>query len=49
MQVIQKHFKDLYYVQVNGENSLPQEVVVYTESKEDKDLVMVRYFSTSIR
>jgi poly(A)-specific ribonuclease len=41
MQVINKHFKDLSYVRVNGDNFCSQQLVVYTESKDDKDLLMV--------
>lgn len=41
MQVINKHFKDLSYVRVNGDD-LCSQLVVYTESKDDRDLLMVR-------
>lgn len=40
MQVVKKHFKDLAYVRVDGENS--SKLVVYTDSDEDRDLLMVR-------
>ncbi|KAF8410873.1 hypothetical protein HHK36_003410 [Tetracentron sinense] len=38
--VTRKHFKDLAYVRVNGEKSSEQKLVVYTESKDDKDLLV---------
>ncbi|KAL5548636.1 hypothetical protein UlMin_003867 [Ulmus minor] len=37
--VIRKNFDDLSYVRANGENGISQ-VVVYTESKDDRDLLM---------
>jgi len=42
LQVINKHFEDLTYVRVTGENLCSQQLVVYTESKDDIDLLMVR-------
>ncbi|KAF3453299.1 hypothetical protein FNV43_RR03739 [Rhamnella rubrinervis] len=38
--VIREHFKDLSYVSLDGENSISQQLVVYTESKDDKYLLM---------
>ncbi|XP_059443804.1 poly(A)-specific ribonuclease PARN isoform X3 [Corylus avellana] len=38
--VINKHFEDLTYVHVTGENFCSQQLVVYTESKDDIDLLM---------
>lgn len=40
MQVVKKHFKDLEYVRVDGEHS--SKLVVYADSDEDRDLLMVR-------
>lgn len=42
LKVTIKHFEDLAYVHVTGETSCPQPLVVYTESTEDRDLLMVR-------
>ena len=42
IQVIRKNFKDFSYVQVQGESYALQELLVYTDSKEAKDLLMVR-------
>lgn len=41
MQVIRKHFEDLAYVSVEGENSAVQHLVVYTDSKADREVLMV--------
>lgn len=41
MQVIRRHFQDLSYVQVNGENSCQQQLVVHTDSKDDRESLMV--------
>lgn len=38
--VISKHFKDLTYVRVDDESFSSQHLVVYTESKDDRDLLM---------
>lgn len=38
--VTKKHFEDLAYVHATGETSCPQPLVVYTESTEDRDLLM---------
>ncbi|XP_020539421.1 poly(A)-specific ribonuclease PARN isoform X2 [Jatropha curcas] len=38
--VVKKHFKDLAYVHVNVESSCLQQLVVCTESEDDKDLLM---------
>ncbi|XP_059662390.1 poly(A)-specific ribonuclease PARN [Cornus florida] len=38
--VTEKHFKDLTYVRVNGETSCERQLIVYTDSKNDKDLLM---------
>ncbi|GAV68828.1 CAF1 domain-containing protein [Cephalotus follicularis] len=38
--VTKKHFNNLVYVRVNGENSCSQQLAVYTDSEEDKDLFM---------
>ncbi|KAM4092166.1 hypothetical protein ACB094_06G017100 [Castanea mollissima] len=38
--VINKHFKDLSYVRVNGDDLCSQQLVVYTESKDDKVLLL---------
>ncbi|KAM7499006.1 hypothetical protein LguiA_023420 [Lonicera macranthoides] len=38
--VTQKHFKDLSYLRVTGETSSSQQLIVYTESKDDRDLLM---------
>lgn len=42
IQVTKKHFKDLAYVRVAGEATSPQQLIVYTDSNDDKDLLMVR-------
>ncbi|XP_024160732.1 poly(A)-specific ribonuclease PARN isoform X2 [Rosa chinensis] len=38
--VIRRHFQDLSYVQVNGENSCQQRLVVHTDSKDDRESLM---------
>ncbi|XP_010273436.1 PREDICTED: poly(A)-specific ribonuclease PARN isoform X2 [Nelumbo nucifera] len=38
--VIRKHFKDLAYVRVYGDDSSEQKLVVYTDSEDDKDLLL---------
>ncbi|KAG8658387.1 hypothetical protein MANES_03G141900v8 [Manihot esculenta] len=38
--VTRKHFKDLSYVRFGGETSCSQQLVVYTDSKNDRDLLM---------
>ncbi|KAJ9153948.1 hypothetical protein P3X46_027334 [Hevea brasiliensis] len=38
--VTNKHFKDLAYVRFNSETSCSQQIVVYMDSKSDKDLFM---------
>ncbi|XP_031286213.1 poly(A)-specific ribonuclease PARN isoform X2 [Pistacia vera] len=38
--VVNKHFKDLVYLRVKGENSCSQHLVVYNESEDDKKLLM---------
>ncbi|KAJ4975901.1 hypothetical protein NE237_001007 [Protea cynaroides] len=38
--VIRQQFKDLAYVRVYGEDSFEQKLVVYTDSEDDKDLLM---------
>lgn len=38
--VTRKHFKDLIYVRVNGEDSCLRKLIVYTESENDKNLLM---------
>lgn len=38
--VIRKHFKDLCYVSVNSETSGSQQLVVYTDSKDELNLLM---------
>ncbi|XP_061375212.1 poly(A)-specific ribonuclease PARN isoform X2 [Gastrolobium bilobum] len=38
--VIRKHFKDLSYVSVNSEASGSQEIVVYTDSKDELNLLL---------
>ncbi|PON43422.1 Ribonuclease [Parasponia andersonii] len=38
--VIRKNFEDLSYVCVNGENCVSQQLVVFTVSKDDRDLIM---------
>lgn len=43
MQVVEKSFKDLAYIRVNGE-----QFIVYTESRRDLDLLMVRYNYTNL-
>ena len=40
-QVIRKHFKDLSYVSVNSETSGSQQLVVYTDSKDELNLLLV--------
>lgn len=42
MQVINKHFKDLSFVRANGDDLCSQHLVVYTESKDDRGMLMVR-------
>lgn len=44
MQVIKKHFTDLCYVRVDNGNANLQQLVVYVDSRDDKELLMVRYF-----
>lgn len=44
LQVTKKHFKDLAYVRGSNEISL-QELIVYTDSESDKDLLMVRHIA----
>lgn len=41
MQVIRRHFQDLAYVQINGEKTCQQQLVVRTDSKDDRELLMV--------
>lgn len=41
MQVIRRHFQDLAYVQINGEKTCQQQLVVRTDSKDDRQLLMV--------
>lgn len=41
MQVIKRHFQDLSYVQINGEDPRQQQLVVHTDSKDDRELLMV--------
>lgn len=43
MQVTKKHFKDLASVRVEGESSRSQQLVVYTDSESDRDLLKVKY------
>lgn len=43
MQVTKKHFKDLAYIRVAGESTSPQQLIVYTDSNDDRDLLMVRH------
>ncbi|KDO59122.1 hypothetical protein CISIN_1g007386mg [Citrus sinensis] len=38
--VVRKHFKDLAYLRVSGENSCSQNVIVYIESESDKKMLM---------
>ncbi|XP_070674824.1 poly(A)-specific ribonuclease PARN-like isoform X2 [Malus domestica] len=38
--VITRHFQDLSYVQINGEKSCQQQLVVQTESKDDRELLL---------
>ncbi|KAL6195168.1 hypothetical protein ACLB2K_030789 [Fragaria x ananassa] len=38
--VIRRHFQDLSYVQVNGENSCQQHLVVHTDSEDDRESLM---------
>ncbi|XP_050140245.1 poly(A)-specific ribonuclease PARN-like isoform X1 [Malus sylvestris] len=38
--VIMRHFQDLSYVQINGEKSCQQQLVVRTESKDDRELLL---------
>ncbi|KAM1166846.1 hypothetical protein ACFX19_029479 [Malus domestica] len=38
--VITRHFQDLSYVQINGEKSCQQQLVVRTESKDDRELLL---------
>lgn len=49
MQVVRKNFKDLTYVHVKGDNVFSQHLVVYTDSKDDRDLLMVRSSYPSFR
>ena len=44
MQVIKKHFKDLVYIRSSGDGSY-SELIVYIDSDNDKNLLMVRYES----
>lgn len=38
--VVKKHFRDLVYVCVNSEKSSREKLIVYTDSEEDRDLLM---------
>ncbi|OIT00543.1 PREDICTED: poly(A)-specific ribonuclease PARN isoform X1 [Nicotiana attenuata] len=38
--VTKKHFKDLAFIRVAGEATSPQQLIVYTDSNDDKDLLM---------
>nr|APX61427.1 PARN [Nicotiana benthamiana] len=38
--VTKKHFKDLAYIRVAGEATSPQQLIVYTDSNDDKDRLM---------
>lgn len=38
--VTKKHFKDLAYIRVAGEATSPQQLIVYTDSNDDRDLLM---------
>ncbi|CAB4281832.1 unnamed protein product [Prunus armeniaca] len=38
--VIRRHFQDLAYVQINGEKTCQQQLVVRTDSKDDRELLM---------
>ncbi|TMW95940.1 hypothetical protein EJD97_008138 [Solanum chilense] len=38
--VTKKHFKDLAYIRVAGESTSPQQLIVYTDSNDDRDLLM---------
>ncbi|MCE2055173.1 hypothetical protein HAX54_042096 [Datura stramonium] len=38
--VTKKHFKDLAYIRVAGEATSPQQLIVYTDSDDDRDLLM---------
>ncbi|KAB2616831.1 poly(A)-specific ribonuclease PARN-like [Pyrus ussuriensis x Pyrus communis] len=38
--VITRHFQDLFYVRINGEKSCQQQLVVRTESKDDRELLL---------
>lgn len=42
MQVINKNFKDLTFIYVNSKNNCSQALVVYTETEDDRDFIMVR-------
>lgn len=44
MQVIKKHFEDLCFVVVNDGDDNLQQLVVYVDSRDDKELLMVRHF-----
>lgn len=44
MQVIKKHFEDLCFVVVNDGNADLQQLVVFVDSRDDKELLMVRHF-----
>ena len=41
MQVTKNHFEDLAYIRVSGEGTNLQQLLVYTDSTADKDLLMV--------
>lgn len=44
MQVIRKHFEDLCFVFLDDGDANLQQLVVYVDSKDDKELLMVRHF-----
>lgn len=44
MQVIKKHFEDLCFVVVDGGDADLQQLVVYVDSRDDEELLMVRHF-----
>lgn len=41
VQVTKNHFKDIAYICVSGEGTSLQQLLVYTDSMNDKDLLMV--------
>lgn len=42
MQVTEKHFEDVVFIRASGESSTLLQLLVYTDSESDRELLMVR-------